>query len=659
MKKITALFAFVCSIASLVLAQPATEIVIQANKPGAPIQSTMWGIFFEDINFAGDGGVYAELVKNGSFEFDERLMGWQQPNTSPYFPNTNSGIGLAIKDNQNSKSHYLQVDIKNSNRYEIINEGFRGIGAKAGDQYNFSIKAKSRSGAITRIKIQLIDVNGKSLGEGSIALTGTAWQLYKTIITASQTEAHAKLKLTFTGNGIVDVDHVSLFPKNTWKGRPQGLRQDLVQLLADLKPGFIRFPGGCIVEGRTLEQRYQWKKTVGDIDQRELLINRWNNEIKHRPAPDYFQSFGLGFFEYFQMAEDIGAEPLPILGCGMACQFNTSELAPLNDLDIYIQDALDLIEFANGPAESIWGRVRAGMGHPQPFNLKYIGIGNEQWGEEYFSRLTLFMDVIRKKYPQIKIITSAGPFAEGEFFNLANQELKKLNAELVDEHYYKDPNWFLQNASRYDSYDKNSFKIFAGEYAAQSVAVVSPDNKNNWQCALAEAAYMTGLERNAEVVHMTSYAPLFAHTEAWQWTPNLIWFDNLNAYGTPSYYVQKLFANYRGTKVLPALATGKPLTGEKGLYASAVLDESTNEIIIKVVNAKPVEQSVNFTLDGIKRLTENNQLIQLASSDLGAENSLIEAKKLIPVESIIKVKGKSVMLKLPGSSVSLLRLKRG
>jgi alpha-N-arabinofuranosidase len=650
------LFLLLFSLSLSLKAQSTTDIVVSVNKPGSVIQPTMWGIFFEDINFAGDGGVYAELIKNGSFEFDERLMGWHQPNSSRYSLNDNSGLANVLK--AEPKSHYLQVDIKNSARFELINEGFRGIGLRAGTQYNFSLQARPRSTSVTSITLQLIDAKGNSLGENKINLNGSSWKSYETSITASQTELHARLRMTFQGNGLVDIDRVSLFPQDTWKGRPRGLRKDLVQLLADLKPGFIRFPGGCIVEGRTLEQRYQWKKTVGPVEQRELMINRWNAELKHRPAPDYYQSFGLGFFEYFQMAEDIGAEPLPVLGCGMACQFNTAELAPLNELDLYIQDALDLIEFANSPVESTWGKVRASMGHPQPFNLKYIGIGNEQWGEEYFTRLALFMEKIKAKYPQIKIITSAGPFAEGDHFNLANAELKKLKAELVDEHYYKEPAWFLQNAGRYDSYDRNSFKIFAGEYAAQSVATVSPDNKNNWQCALAEAAYLTGLERNADVVHMTSYAPLFAHTEAWQWTPNLIWFDNLNAYGTPNYFVQKMFSNNRGTRVLPALSANQSLKGENSLYASAVLDEPSNQVIVKIVNANAQEQSVNIILSGVKRLAGTGSMSQISSADLNAMNSIEQARNLAPIETTMKTSGQSVALKLPGSSVSVIRLKR-
>ena len=397
------------------------------------------------------------------------------------------------------------------------------------------------------MRIELVDASGKVLGGAQVTPSGKQWKKYSVSIVANSTEPKAKLNIWFEGKGTLDLDMISLFPSDTWKNRENGLRADLVQLLADMKPGFLRFPGGCIVEGRDLATRYQWKKTVGQVEDRELMINRWNTEFAHRPAPDYFQSFGLGFFEYFQLAEDIGAEPLPILSCGMACQFNTAEVVPMDQLDPYIQDALDLIEFANGEVNTPWGSVRNSMGHPAKFNLKMIGVGNEQWGPQYIERYQAFVKAIKAKYPSIKIVTSNGPFPEGELFEYADKELRSMNADIIDEHYYNKPEWFLKNSTRYDQYDRKGPKIFAGEYAAQSVATVSPDNKNNWQCALAEAAFMTGLERNAEVVTMCSYAPLFAHSEGWQWTPDLIWFDNLKSYGTPNYYVQKLFSLNKGT----------------------------------------------------------------------------------------------------------------
>jgi alpha-N-arabinofuranosidase len=424
-----------------------------------------------------------------------------------------------------------------------------------------------------------------------------------------------------------------------------------------MKPGFLRFPGGCIVEGRDLSSRYQWKNTVGGLEDRKLIINRWNTEFNHRPAPDYYQSFGLGFYEYFLLSEDIGAEPLPILNCGMACQFNSAEVVPMDQLDPYIQDALDLIEFANGSVESKWGKLRADMGHKQPFNLKFLGVGNEQWGTQYIERYKVFQKAIKNKYPGITLISSAGPFPQGDLFDYANKELKEMKVEIVDEHYYNKPEWFLQNAARYDKYDRAGFKIFAGEYAAQSINVVSPDNKNTWQCALAEAAFMTGLERNADLVYMCSYAPLLAHADGWQWTPDLIWFDNLKAYATPNYYVQKLFSINKGTHALSALNNNLPLTGENGLYSSAVFDKNTGEVIIKLVNYSDKAQSLNIAFDGVKNIGSQGKLIVLKSDNLNSENSFSEPAKVFPKEESINVKGKKATVNLSPYSLTVLRVK--
>jgi alpha-N-arabinofuranosidase len=434
------------------------------------------------------------------------------------------------------------------------------------------------------------------------------------------------------------------------------MRKDIVQLLYDMKPGFLRFPGGCIVEGRTLAQRYQWKKTVGDVAQRETLINRWNTEFAHKPAPDYFQTFGLGFFEYFQLSEDLGAQPLPILSCGMACQFNTGELVPLEELDPYVQDALDLIEFANGGLDTPWGKVRSDMGHPKPFNLKFIGVGNEQWGPDYIARYKVFEKAIKSKYPKMTIVSGSGPFPEGDYFEYGMQELKKLNAEIVDEHYYKSPQWFRENATRYDNYDRKGPKVFAGEYAAQSVAIASPDNRNNWECAFSEAAFMTGLERNAEVVNLTSYAPLMAHEEAWQWTPDLLWFNNLEAYGSANYYVQKLFATNRGTDLIAITKDGKPVIGQNDLFASAVKDVNTNEVIVKLVNTSATAQEVNVDLKGTK-LASKGTITTLTSPNLQDENSFANPKKISPTEAAFKLKNNKAQTSLPAYSVTVLKIK--
>jgi alpha-N-arabinofuranosidase len=620
-------------------------ITVSIDKPAAEIQPTMWGIFFEDINFAADGGLYSELVKNGSFEFAAPLMGWKQVESSPYSLNKQTGALEIINrgEGHDNNPRFARVKI-NGDSFSLINEGFFGIGVKKDGKYNFSVWSNGNAA----LKVELIDDKENVVGTTTVNPNSTEWKKYSSTLTSSATFAKSKIRLTFTGKGIIDVDHISLSPVDTWKGRPNGLRKDLSQMLYDLKPGFLRFPGGCIVEGRDLSLRYQWKKTVGDKDDRKLIVNRWNNEFAHRPAPDYFQSFGLGFFEYFQLAEDIGASPLPILSCGMACQFNTGELAPMDELDPYIQDALDLIEFANGSTSTTWGKLRADMGHPETFNMKLIGVGNEQWGPQYFERYYEFEKAIHTKYPEIIIVSSAGPFPNGELFDYAWDELKTSKAQIVDEHYYNTPDWFFKNANRYDNYDRKGPKIFAGEYAAQSVRAVSPDNKNTWLCALSEAAFMTGLERNADVVHLASYAPLFAHAEGWQWTPDLIWFDNLNAYATPNYYVQKLFSNNKGTHVLPIENKGNEL------YASAVIDKNTNEVIIKIVNSSTEIQTASIGLVGGKA-KGNVSITELAATPDDV-NSFTDPSKVVPIEKQVAIK-EIMALKLKPYSLTVVKFK--
>lgn len=610
--------------------------VFQINSSDviAEIQPTMYGIFFEDINFAADGGLYAEMIKNRSFEFTLPMMGWEQPASDRFSMNDNSGFASVMKRKDDGPNlHYLRVEVKSADGYLLTNSGFRGMGVKEGMTYRLSLDARVMEGS-PDLFVQLVDSTGQSLGGTTISPEGSDWNTYTAQFDATAMEMKASFQITFKGEGLIDLDMISLFPSDTWKNRSNGLRADLVQKLADLKPGFLRFPGGCIVEGRTLDRRYQWKKTVGDVDDREILVNRWNTEFSHRLTPDYYQSFGLGFYEYFLLSEDLEAEPLPILSCGIACQFNTGEMVPMAELDPYVNDALDLIEFANGSVDSPWGSIRAEMGHPEPFNMKYIGIGNEQWGPEYIARYKVFEKALKDKYPEIIIVSGSGPFPDGEMFEYGMEELKKLNAEIVDEHYYRNPEWFLENADRYDNYDRNGPKIFAGEYAAQSVAIASPDNKNNWECALSEAAFMTGLERNADLVHLTSYAPLMAHAEGWQWTPDLIWFNNLESYGTANYEVQKLFSNNAGTQVISITMDDQPLTGQDSLYATAALDNKTNELILKVVNASGQAAPVTLNLD--TQVNSGGTMTVLRSNDPEAVNSFENPEMVSPQSTEIQ-----------------------
>ena len=633
------------------------HLVVDFKDTGIKIQPTMYGIFFEDINFAADGGLYAEMIKNRSFEFTiDPLMGWKQPNSNKHSLNNESGILTPIKYTGETTNHnYGRIEVKGT-KYELINEGFRGMGIKKDAKYNLSLDAKKISGTISKINIQFIDDNDKVVGETSILPNSSEWKTYNAQIIATQTVMKAKAKITFEGTGIIDLDMISLFPEDTWKGRKNGLRKDIVELLYDLKPGFVRFPGGCIVEGRTLERRYQWKKTVGDVADRELLVNRWNTEFKHKLAPDYYQSFGLGFFEYFQLSEDLGAEPLPILSCGMACQYNTGELVPMDALDPYVQDALDLIEFANGNATTTWGKLRVKMGHPEPFNLKYIGIGNEQWGPDYIERYKVFHEAIKAKYPNMIIVSGSGPAPDGEFFDYGWEALKKLNTDIVDEHYYRPPQWFLDNAARYDSYDRNGPKVFAGEYAAHPKGIEDGPQENNWEAALSEAAFITGLERNADVVTLTSYAPLMAHIDAFQWAPDLIWFNNLQSYGTVNYQVQKLFANNPGTHLLTILEKGKPLTGQHQLYASAVKDTRTKELIIKIVNTSSETQDISTTIKGHKLASKGIALV-LQSDDLKKANSFEEPNTININQMNISQKSNTIQTTLNPYSFTVIKFK--
>ncbi len=635
-----------------------TNLEVNIDKSVTKIQPTMYGIFFEDINFAADGGLYAEMVKNRSFEFDEPKMGWVEPNSNRHSFNNNSGIARIFKytDSSSSNHNFARITVKDEQGYELINEGYRGMGVKEGGNYRISLMVAQGNGNITALKFQMIGENAEIIGETRItpATSESEWKTYESVFQASKTDEKAKLKISFEGSGEIDLDMISLFPEDTWKNRKNGLRKDLVQLLDDLDPGFLRFPGGCIVEGRTLAKRYQWKKTVGPPQDREILVNRWNTEFRHKFTPDYFQSFGLGFFEYFQLSEDMGAEPLPILSCGIACQYNTGELVSMDDLDPYVQDALDLIEFANGSVATPWGKVRRDMGHPVPFNMKYIGIGNEQWGPEFIERYKVFQERIREVYPDIIIVSGSGPSPDGDYFEYGWEELSKLDTDLIDEHYYRSPEWFRENATRYDNYDRRGPKVFAGEYAAHPKAEDGP-KENNWEAALSEAAFMTGLERNADVVHLTSYAPLMAHKDAWQWAPDLIWFDNLTAYGTPNYYVQKLFSTNSGTDLISVTKEGAALTGQEELYASAVKDSDKKEVIVKLVNTsgKPKEVKINFNGGD---LSSKGILLTLKSEELASINSFDTPEEIRPEERAVKLKRGALNLELPAYSLSILKI---
>ncbi len=630
------------------------EFVIRADRPGATVQPTMYGLFFEDINYAADGGLYAEMVKNRSFEFPQPLMGWES------FGN----ITVADADGPFPRNpHYVRLlpGAHHDKSTGLTNEGFFGVAFREGDDYRFSVWARTAGSTPSKIRVELADP--ASMGETqvmasqNIDITSPEWKKYTVTLTPSATVRKGRLRVFLDSPSGCDLEHISLFPADTWKGHENGLRKDLAQKLADIRPGLLRFPGGCIVEGTDLPTRYRWKNTVGPVENRPLNENRWHYTFRHRFFPDYYQSYGLGFFEYFQLAEEIGAEPLPVLSVGLACQYQNRDMSahvPLDSLQPYIDDALDLIEFANGPADSEWGALRAEMGHPEPFNLKFIGIGNEQWGPEFTERLAPFIKAIRKRYPDIRIVGSSGPSAAGDKFDYLWPEMKRLKADLVDEHYYQPEEFFITQADRYDSYDRKGPKVFAGEYACHGKG----KKFNHFNAALMESAFMTGLERNADVVHMATYAPLFAHTEGWQWRPDMIWFDNLNSVPTASYYVQQLYAQNKGTRVLPLTMEGRPVAGKEGqddLYASAVIDEPRGAYIVKVANTSDSPRDINLRFDGLKssRTLTEGTVVTLSSDDPDADNTLDNPSRIRPVETPLTIDGNIVRVTLPARTFAV------
>ncbi len=584
---------------------------IDAKEKGIDISDMLYGLFFEDINFAADGGIYAELIKNRSFEYTEEranngaLHGYKVVGDATLIVDTKEPL------NENNPT-YVKV-INDSNELAgFMNHGFlEGIHYEKGEAYRFSVYLKSKD-YNRDIRISLKDYKGNLIGTNTIKGIGDKWNKHTVEIKAEETTTQGRLFFELTDKGSVDVDMVSLFPVHTYKNRENGLRKDMVEMIEKLNPSFIRFPGGCIVEGDSLDTVYHWKDTIGDVANRKQNTNLW---IGTRENP-YYQSYGLGYYEYLLLCEDLGAEPVPVVHAGLSCQFRSNEVATSKELEEHIQDTLDLIEFCNGDVTTTWGSVRASMGHPKPFELKYLAIGNENWDAVYFKNYTKYVNAIRSAYPEIKLISSSGPHASGGSFNYAwntfeahkHDELKY--ADIVDEHYYNPADWFLANTHRYDNYKRDFVDVFVGEYAAKS---------NSLYAALAEAAYMTGLERNSDVVKMASYAPLFGNLISRQWSPDLIYFNNHMAFASINYYVQSLFANNKGDQIIPSKldtngGTINQAAGKIGIgtwLTSAVFDD------IKVVNndSKEVLYESNFeSLDEWSKTSQGNWQL---SSDNG------------------------------------------
>ncbi|WP_433544041.1 alpha-L-arabinofuranosidase C-terminal domain-containing protein (plasmid) [Streptomyces sp. CA-294286] len=545
-------------------------LALDRSRTGPDISDSMYGVFYEDINRAADGGLYAELVQNRSFEYAPADNRAYTPMTAwaPVADGGATGSAEVVDDagrlNERNRN-YLRLRLDGgTGRYGVANSGYsKGISVRKGASYEFSVWARTDQRGGTPLSVGLRDAAGRTLADARrVTVRGDRWAKYTARFTATADSTTGRLSVLAKGGGTVGLDMVSLFPRDTYKNRPNGLRKDLAEKIAALKPGFLRFPGGCLVntgshqayETPDLERRrsYQWKDTVGPVEQRPTNANFWG----------YNQSYGLGYYEYFQFAEDLGAAPVPVVpalvtGCGENKATDDPAL-----LRRHVQDTLDLIEFANGPVSSRWGGLRARMGHPKPFGLKQLAVGNEEnLPDAFFARFTVFREAIEAKYPDIEVIGNSGPDDSGPVFDRSWELARDAKVSMVDEHYYNSPQWFLENNDRYDSYDRKGPKVFLGEYASLD---------NRFRNALSEAAFMTGLERNADVVELASYAPLLAHTDATQWRPDMIWFDNERSWGSTSYEVQKLFMNNTGDRVVPSRASttpavSGPITGAVGL----------------------------------------------------------------------------------------------
>lgn len=631
-------------------AQP-TTIAVQAGEPGKPISPDLVGIFFEDLSRAADGGLYAELIQNRSFDFsDADHAGWT-PLTAWQLVQRGGGQGSVAAETAqplnsvNTSYAVLTVD-KPGDGVGLQNEGFGGIAVRAGDRYTISLFARQLAGTAFPPTARLESKTGTLLAEARLPEPSAGWKKISAILTPSVTDAEARFVLLGGGPGKVALDMVSLFPEKTFCNRPNGLRADLAQVIADLKPKFMRFPGGCLVHGDGLANIYQWKETIGPVEQRKPQPNIWR----------YHQSKGLGYFEYFQFCEDIGAKPLPVLAAGVCCQnsnylvtrkYGLGQLGlPMDQMPAYVQDVLDLIEYANGPVTSTWGAKRAAAGHPQPFGLQYLGIGNEDKITPIFrERFEMIYNAVKAKHPEITVIGTVGPNPDGGDYVNGWKIADELQLPMVDEHCYKSPQWFWENLLRYDAYDRSKSKVYLGEWAA-----FDDKRRSTLRSAISEAAYLTGLERNADVVCFASYAPLLAKRDHIDWSPDLIFFTNTEVFPTINYRVQELFSLNSGDFYLPTELSdgGTPTT----LAASAVRESKSGDLILKLVNGSNTAKPLRISLAGVKNLPVNVSRIVLAGPDPMETN-----ERLIQPQSSTMPIASTFDYEAPANSLTVLRLK--
>ncbi len=587
--------------------KPLTATVTLDKNGAKPISDEFIGIFFEDINYGADGGLYAELIQNRDFEYSDKDRKEWTPTSYWIAKDLSLSIDTSNPIHPNN-ANYAVCKTEDRSGY-LTNEGFDGIVVKKGEKYLFNLFGRAVSK--TSLKVSLIDKDGKVLAQTKINVpAGSEWSKLDSSLISKADCSNACLQIEIPAKSEVSLDMVSLFPEKTFKGRKNGLREDLAQTLADLHPKFMRFPGGCVSHGNGIDNIYDWKGSVGPLEARKPLPNLWG----------YHQTRGLGFYEYFLFCEDLGMQPLPVLAAGVPCQnsshhskYTHDELTangqqcgiPLEDMPAYIQDILDLVEYANGPADSEWGRLRAEAGHPEPFNLKYLGIGNEDLISQTFKeRFKMIRDAVNAKYPDITVVGTVGPFFEGSDYEEGWKFAHKENVEIVDEHYYVAPGWYVNNRNFYDNYDRKGPKVYLGEYASHY-----PGRESNLECALSIGLYLTDVERNADVVTMTSYAPLLSKKGRTQWRPDLIYFDNESISVSPDYYVQQMYGANPGSTYIPSsIALHEKCCGKCGrtpkeisaddvtnrFGISTVVDETTGDTIVRIANLLPVEVDVNL-----------------------------------------------------------------
>lgn len=666
--------------------------LLVTDKKGVEIQKGMMGLFFEDINYAADGGLYAEMLENRSFEF-VRATGVNNAYTTEYdggYAWMKYPVGTAFasmeyhteKPLTKENPHYLHFRSMRPNQ-GFINKAYDGIFLKAGENYrvSFYMNTGEYTGDIVLfvehegdfILLQEIPVSDGCCKSEADCVEANCHDGWKKVFFSWTAEAEVKAAtfgIMLTQPGEVDFDCISMMPENAVCGV---FRRDLAEMLKELHPGFLRFPGGCIIEGNDLKNRYRWKESVGDITVRRANWNRWavhgNNEKNNFTShfTHYNQTLGMGYYEYFLLCEYLGAKAVPVVNVGLACQYQSDELVETTDprFQEFIQDALDLVEFANGGTDTKWGALRAEMGHKEPFGLEFIGIGNEQWETErvnFFERYSLFEAAIHAKYPDMKLIGSAGPDVHTERYDAAwkfyhEAAAKKENfTYAVDEHYYMAPEWFFENTHFYDEYPRD-VKVFSGEYAAHPKRTGSVKSGNTLEGALSEAAFLTGVERNADVVIMASYAPLFARIGYVQWAPDMIWFNSEISYGTPSYYVQKMYATNMGQYTLKAelLRKQEEISAADHLYSSVSMDETSEELIIKLVNA--TKEAMTIEVEAENFLPISGEATLLGGTQLKAFNTIEQPNKVTAVTKTLTAE-ECRRITIPATTFGVYRLKK-